>query len=65
MLNSTAIQVVDVDEDKALRDKYRMRVPVMAYESNGQWRELPFQSPRLHAEALGKRLEKIITECSD
>eukprot|EP00892_Ulva_mutabilis_P009007 jgi/Ulvmu1/6479/UM003_0110.1 len=56
------IEVVDVDTDQELRDKYRMKVPVLAYESNGEWTELPFQSPRLHAEALGKRLEKIITE---
>lgn len=54
--------MVDVDTDQDLQAKYRMKVPVLAYERNGEWRELPFQSPRLHAEALGKRLEKIITE---
>lgn len=56
------MQVINVDEDEALREKYRMKIPVLAYERDGQWTELPFQSPRLHADALGKRLEKIITE---
>lgn len=56
------VQVFDVDEDEALKEKYRMKVPVLAYQSGDEWNELPFQSPRLTADALGKRLEKIITE---
>lgn len=59
------MQVIDVDTDQALQAKYRMKVPVLSYERDGEWKELPFQSPRLHAEALGRRLEKIISSTEE
>jgi hypothetical protein len=57
------VQAIDVDQDQHLKDKYRMRIPVLEVEAaGGEWKELPFQSPRLTADALGKRLEKHISE---
>lgn len=49
-----------MDTDKGLKEKYRMRIPVLAVDAGGEWKELPRQSPRLTADALGKRLEKDI-----
>lgn len=51
-----------MDADQQLKDKYRMRIPVLELEANGEWKELPFQSPRMTADALGKRLEKHIAD---
>jgi hypothetical protein len=56
------MQAIDVNSDEELTVKYRMRIPVLTVQRNGEWKELPFQSPRLHADALGKRLEKCISE---
>ena len=56
------VQAIDVDSDEDLKDKYRMRIPVLELEANGDWKELPFQPPRLTADALGKRLEKHIND---
>lgn len=57
-----AVQAIDVDSDEHLKDKYRMRIPVLEFGANGEWKELPFQPPRLTADALGKRLEKHIRD---
>lgn len=61
-LDRLFVQAIDVDADQHLKDKYRMRIPVLEFDAGGEWKELPFQSPRLTADALGKRLEKHITE---
>lgn len=58
------VQAIDVDSDEDLKNKYRMRIPVLELEANGEWKQLPFQPPRLTADALGKRLEKHINDIS-
>lgn len=55
LLPPPSLEVVDVDGDPALQDRYGLRVPVLARPLGGAppaWRELPPVPPRLAAERL-------------